>query len=259
MIISDKYKLAFVHIPKCGGTTVKLSMAALDDRGGLYSKVQIHPELGRMDYTHIPLRIMKRYFAEDFECVRTYRSYALCREPMDRFLSAVLQRIMVYDQARRRETLPRDALRAEIERVIGYLSEHDTIDNHRFIHFEKQCSFLFSDSEQVVDRIFRLCDMDRMFEEIAACTNLQIGRQAALNQSLYARNVAARFLVEKVWPIGRRLLPHRLAATRHRLKSYLFVPARQRLGDVLESSEAREFIERYYACDLELFHSLGPR
>jgi hypothetical protein len=259
MIISDRYKFAFIHIPKCGGTTVKHSLAGLDDRAGLYSMVHYHEALGYIDFTHLPLSVMKNHFAYDYDCVRKYRSFALCRDPTDRFLSALLQRIVLYGSGRR-EILSRKEIIRQLEEVISYLSNNPlyTIDDYRYIYFERQCRYVCLDGERIVDRVFRLNELDRLYEELRSYTGIQLTAESRKNQSLYARNAAVRFLAGKVWPIGRALLPDDGVATlRHRFRRYIYVPAQEQLRDIVRSQEIQDFIQEYYARDLELFHSLG--
>lgn len=256
MIISDRYKLAFVHIPKCGGSTVRHALAAIDDRPGLYDDVGHHEDLKHVDFKHLPLRLLKQNFSRDFQLIREYRAYGLCRDPSERFLSALLQRIMMYGHARR-ETLSRSEIAAQMDEVITYLSGREAVDDFRFIHFEKQYNFLYADGEQVVDRIYRLADIGRMSEDIAAYTGLEMGFETKRNESLHARNGAVQFAIDKLWPIGQRVLPTSVTNLRHHVKRYIYAPARENLGDIVGSVEVKRFIQSYYSQDIELFHSVG--
>ena len=50
MIISDRNKFVFIHIPKCAGTSIRSRVEHLDDRNGAYSsRLDEHPELGLLN------------------------------------------------------------------------------------------------------------------------------------------------------------------------------------------------------------------
>ena len=82
MIISDKEKFVFVHIPKCAGTSVRSRIEHLDDRSGAYSgRLEQHPELGLLNYVHLPLQTLSDHFPAEFECIKSYRSLAVLGIP----------------------------------------------------------------------------------------------------------------------------------------------------------------------------------
>ena len=97
MIVSDRHKFAFIHIPKCAGTTVRNRITPYDDLGGAHhERVEDHPVLGPTDFVHLPLYTLRDHFPEEFDKVRRYWSFAVLRNPKSRFFSAVAQRVRMY-------------------------------------------------------------------------------------------------------------------------------------------------------------------
>ena len=88
MIIDDEHRVAFVHIPKCGGTSVRNQLAAIDSCKGEFYGRRPHERLGLLDYCHIPLQTLAREFPTAYEKVGAYQSFAIVREPHARFASA---------------------------------------------------------------------------------------------------------------------------------------------------------------------------
>jgi hypothetical protein len=61
MIVSDRHRFVFIHIPKCAGTSVRNVLEGFDETGGRFNtRIADDPKFGRLDYTHLPLSIMAR-------------------------------------------------------------------------------------------------------------------------------------------------------------------------------------------------------
>src|SRR5690554_2986132 len=97
MIINDAHQFVFIHIPKCAGTAVRVRLGEFDSSGGAFSISKgFHTEIGELDMAHIPLPVLKRFFPEPYEKVRTYESFAIVRDPFQRFSSSLFQRLMMF-------------------------------------------------------------------------------------------------------------------------------------------------------------------
>src|SRR5215469_2320355 len=121
MIIDDEHRVAFVHIPKCGGTSVRRQLAALDSCRGFFYDRRDHDALGRLDYCHIPLAFLAAHFRDAFDKVAAYSAFALVRDPHSRFVSATFQRLALFGGVRRTTATASEALQ-EAERTIDWLS-----------------------------------------------------------------------------------------------------------------------------------------
>src|ERR1700756_1678559 len=93
MIINDPHEVVFVHVPKCGGTSIRLQLAEMDSYKGAFQYKGEHPDLGKIHYAHIPLQFLSAAFPDAFDKVSRYKSFALLRDPFDRFASATFQRL----------------------------------------------------------------------------------------------------------------------------------------------------------------------
>ena len=171
MIISDKHKFVFIHIPKCAGTSIRSQLQNFDDTGGAYtSKVALHGQLGLLDYVHIPLSIIREYFPAEYERLLAYQSFAVIRDPFERFPSSLAQHIRMYKKEDLRRLKDKD-LEKEIDEVINYLSDVDINTDPTFIHFEKQISFVDLDNEPVVKNVYRIDDIGLLLSDIGQLVN----------------------------------------------------------------------------------------
>ena len=92
MIISDTQKFIFLHIPKCGGTTVRNSLKKFDTRNDYYwmhvymnGATEKSPKL-QIDKAHMSLPIFKRLYPKDFELLNEYTVFAFSRNPIKRII-----------------------------------------------------------------------------------------------------------------------------------------------------------------------------
>ncbi len=152
MIISDQHRFAFVHVPKCGGSSVRVQLKRFDKYGGRFSRKTFHPELGFIDLSHLPLETLRDHFPEAFEEVRSYRSFAFVREPEARFFSAVRQRIGEFRRIPEPDITPGMALK-EAEAVIDHVAGAPHSLDAQYIHFRRQADYVFCGSEQVVRHV----------------------------------------------------------------------------------------------------------
>ena len=141
MIISDRNKFVFIHIPKCAGTSVRSRIEHLDDRNGAYSsRLDEHPELGLLNYVHIPLQTLKDQFPSEYVCVETYRSMAVMRDPSSRFVSSVSQYCNRYSDVEMRNHNIK-TLRKQVDKLIDAIEEQEVLNPGgrlpaKLIHFQ---------------------------------------------------------------------------------------------------------------------------
>ena len=64
LIISDRFGFAFVHIPKCAGSTVREQIRRIDPECFEMAGRRMHPDLGKIDAMHLPLDILRDHFPE---------------------------------------------------------------------------------------------------------------------------------------------------------------------------------------------------
>jgi hypothetical protein len=267
MIISNTHHFVFVHIPKCAGTTVRHALQVFDDCNGAHTdRVGKHPVLGNLDYVHIPLFTLRDHFKEEFKAVKDYWSFAVVRDPFTRFASSISQRMKMYsDQPMHRSNL--GDVSAAIDESIEYLSQQSP-SNHRlppeYIHFQKQIDYIELDGEQIVDSLYTLNDVDKLFKEVGqfmgcsiGCRSQVGGTQPRINQSIVFRNDLIRWAIETTRPLlnqSYRLLPE---GVKQRVRDQIYVPRDHRMKDLFTADHVQNFIQSYYTKDIALYKKIN--
>lgn len=264
MIISDKYKFCFIHIPKCAGTTVRKVLQQFDDTQGEFTRyVGRHEEIGMMDYVHIPLKILRKYFATEYAKVRKFQCLAVLRDPFSRFPSSLSQRVKMYGD-KPFKIMSKREIQKSIDEVINYLCKNGNLDMlaHDFIHFQKQCSYVFDKGEKLIDKLYTPNSLRIMFEDVEKLVNkkliesLDLSKQSANMSNVY-RSEIFKHCVSLFRPILSKPANFILSeALKQSIERYMCVARDHKMKDVFESDYVRSFIKEYYADDIELYTSL---
>jgi hypothetical protein len=269
MIISHTYRFAFIHIPKCAGTTVRNPLQIFDDTNGVYTRrVAEHPVLGNLDYVHIPLFGLKKYFEKEFMSVTDYWSFSIVRDPYARFASSVSQRLKMYSD------LPihkcgLTEVRKAIEESIDYLLQQPT-NNHllppEYIHFQKQIDYIELNGEQIVESLYTVNDVNLLLKDVEQRIGQTLGEGSRTansvpraNQSVVFRNNALRWMFETARPVTNKvglLLPDRF---KQGIRDKVYVPRDQRMKDLFTKDYVQDFIREYYAEDIALCEKVDNR
>lgn len=265
MIISDTHRVAFLHIPKCAGNSVRQVVQDLDETGGMYtSRTAEHPKLGWIDYAHIPLFVLKDHFPDEYRKLRTYSTYALVRDPYDRFPSSVAQHLGRFGPGPLRTLTPSQIAR-ELDRILTVLER--TLESRRYlpvqyIHFQRQTDFVFDRGERVVRHLFGVEELDRLLVALSQKVGRPLGSPGACdvirsNQTLVYRNQLGGIVSRRVEPLGRKLLPGSLVRRlEYRIRRRILVPWQRRPISAFHTPRVRSFVERYYADDIELHRTV---
>lgn len=263
MIISDRHRFVFVHIPKCAGSSVRKKLSTHDDWNGFFTGVHQHDELGRVDFVHLPLFVLDDHFPEVLSRVRRYWSAAIVRNPFERFGSSLAQHLFRYGDEPLQNLSIRD-VELEIRRVIDHLvqlPQKRYLLPPEYIYFQKQVDYLFLDKQLVVKSIYRMDDLDSLLGEIGRRLGGELDEVSERTaphekRSVIHRNEVLRRLLQISRPIhriGRRALPERIIT---QLRAVLFVPRDERLGELFRAEHVREFISNYYQEDIALWERL---
>jgi hypothetical protein len=262
LIINDQYKFVFIHIPKCAGTTLRKFL-------GRYNDWQIkgprfffeHPELGPFDYAHIPLFTLREYFAEEFEKLTNYWTFAVIRDPHTRFSSSVSQ-WFITTRSQPIYKYGLKEIKAEIESIISFLSAQPRKNYQlpaEYIHFQKQVDYLYLDGKQEVDTIYTVNDIEILLDDVSrrvGCDLLAGNHATALereNCAVVHRSEFMRHLVESSRPLSgilKIVLSDKMIQS---IRSSMYIPRDQRLYALFSANYVLDFIQDYYSEDLKLW------
>ncbi len=196
MIINDTYGFVFVHIPKCGGSTVKHVIRRYDQTDFPFMGVREHPVAGRLEYAHIPMEILQEHFAEEFSKIERYKAFALVREPRERFFSALSQNQRMFSGTELAAMNSDDIIR-ECEKICNYLNTLNGFCDPERIHFEKQSRYVEVDGKRIVDVVLPLQRIDLLIAMIGDVFHRKLKIGDPVNQTRMQRFELRKQFAEK--------------------------------------------------------------
>ncbi|HUD30180.1 MAG TPA: hypothetical protein VMQ93_15025 [Novosphingobium sp.] len=268
MLYIEDANLAFVHIPKNAGQSIRRAMADSGTLSFSAMATDLHeeesraaalmeaglniPGLGTVQPEHVPLTFLESHFPSTWATLAGARSFILARPPRDRFFSALLQRLREYHGF--------GAIRAdhpsvidEARRVCDWLAGRDGFCDMQFIHFSRQADYADLRGRRVVSAVFPIERTDLAARWVESETGLVLDvthDHARREPKKWASSIqpAARF-------IGRRLLPMPVKRAIYPLwmNSAAFANASGRYRDIDLGVDVEGFIRSYYACDTALY------
>jgi hypothetical protein len=198
----------------------------------------IHAELGRIHTKHLPLAVLRAHFPTLWHSFEQSRSFAMLRDPRDRFISAVFQRLREM-KGKGAADLDDAIITQEAESACEWLEQHEEVHELDYIHFSRQADFLLLDGKQIVERCFAI----ENFDDAAAWLRREFGF-AAETRRPKNRSVKAVTWLRPVAPALGRVY-----------KAALPLRWRQGLSPYWRRSgllKVEAFIDRYYRRDREL-------
>jgi hypothetical protein len=252
MLLSDELKFIFVHVPKCGGTSLRNS---LGDMPGVGNPIAV--PAAAMPFTndrnHLQMRHLKAYYPDTFAKFERYDSFAIARDPVSRFPSSLVQHHKMFHEGRF-EALSLGDVRDLTAQIVARLKAGDAAHDKRLIHFERQTSFTHLDDEQIVANVFRLNNLDGLAGEVARRTGYAIPSLNDTNKAHAFRSAPARALRLAVPRSAKAVLRRHLPLSAKRAIDRVFF--RPVLGDKMRDAiltpKVRAFIEDFYERDFEL-------
>lgn len=258
MIISDKHKFVFIHIPKCAGSSLRAFLKPFDEKT-IPNSLHEHIHFGQLDYAHIPLLILKDNFKTEYDKVRDYFSFAIMRDPFSRFPSALRQRLG-FHQNRKIHTMSKKEIRDEVDKSINLLEKHanDIMLPAELIHFQKQKSYIFCGDVRILDAVYDINNIAGMFSELEKKLGLKFSGDALsvkVNKSpmVYKNDLLRqldqstrmyRTIIFKFIPLG----------VKKALKKNFVVQPKDL--EIFNSSYVKSFIESFYKEDIKLYNDL---
>ena len=256
MIICEARNFGYVHIAKCAGSTIRHQLREFDDLDGRFFQTVAIDGVGRVNGNHLPLTTLARFFPDDLERLRQVTSYAIVRDPADRFVSGIAQR---FRSQLGRE--PSDAEREDIEEVVADVittmeADPDTLDRGH-VYFTRQASYIEMDGERIIDRIVPFERIDVLFDQLEADHGFSLNRESIWNPTVTYRYPAVTSGIKQLKDVAKRVLP---VSSYMRVRD-IAVPLLTRKGApkfaevVLRTSGVDRFVSSFYRRDAELHAS----
>lgn len=253
-VISDARRFAFVHIPKCAGSTVSSQLNPLDDQADAPKAPVIElPALGLVPFGHLTLAMLEAHFPERLRKIATYESFAICRDPHDRFRSAIAQRMKQHFSRALFEATPEE-VEAQVDDVIRQMRKTPAAPPIAYIHFTRQTDYTHLNGEQIVGNVYRLTDLQRMYERLEAHLGHPMLRELHNNQSVNIRYPMLRSSLMALNSLARRVLPLDVYAG---IKKTVKTAVRETAAEehvAFRSEKATDFVKEFYAEDFALWN-----
>lgn len=260
MIISDKYKFVFVHVPKCAGSYVRNAIIDFDDTDGLFTnRVDRHDQLGWIDYVHIPLFVLEKYFLLEYRKVCEYNSVAIIRNPEERFFSSVVQYLRNKGEKNFYQMDKVERFKC-IKCVVDWLrlNKHNRIFPPEYVHFMPQYLYVENNGKKIIDNLFTVEQVEKVFEMLSDIVGYQVVsvKDGFGNASLLYKNKCYMGACESLRPLY-NLMKNRLSKKIIcGIKRTVF---RRKIESDYESNEwewLRGFVLDYYEKDVLLWDDL---
>jgi len=262
MIISDKYKFVFVHIPKNAGTEVRSLIQRFDDTKGRFENpVECHPSLGTIDYAHLPLRILEKYFPEEYKKIINYKTFAIVRNPTVRFISSFSQHLRQTNQKPIHEITSKEQL-SELLRIIDWLKENDQLEilPSEYVHFTPQHKYIFNGNEEVIENLFLTTQIVDVAKFISDLTGETIAYKSSRKNPTYQyKNSIFRSVCESIRPlyrVSKKCIPE---ITLEWMRDAVYKKGSESYLQLLNDPTVEEFVHEFYKKDFELYETLQGR
>jgi len=254
VIVLEKQKLFFVHIPKTGGTSVRQKLTAISGQEDIYGgKVRQFDGIGSVNIGHATLRTLCDHMPNLFEKLKCYDSFAAVRNPMNRFRSAMYYRLSRFRNIDVVAGQP-FSMCDECAKVIEALDRHEGQLPRPFMHFQRQIDFVQMDGLQLVKHLYTLETLDALMREMGRRMGVDNATIGQYNRSLRLRVGKTHRVVRALNAVAKLVLPYRAY---HRLKAATVpIVAKQLNAPLTETGikqDQLDFLIRYYAADRALY------
>lgn len=257
MIISSKHRFAFIHIPKCAGSSVRSQLRTIGDTDMVFEKRYDHPALGAVHLAHLPLWAVRDHYPEQFKKLQEFQSFAICREPHERFQSAVHESLGERLYGKSDKERKKIAIKAAL-RIINTLSRSSRLVNKNQCIYIPQSHFIYLDGHQFIRNLYKIEDTYLLIREISSISGKKMQENIRHNQTLSFRIKSSESFLRRLSGGTRRVLPEgayvRLKKMGQRLavrnvpESALFLK---------ENDDIRQFVESFYKDDFLIYEKLN--
>lgn len=257
MIICPTQKFVFVHIPKCAGTSVRTQIVKCDPAFIEMGRTGTHPVLGKIDYGHIPLPLLREHFPDKYDYLLRLTSYAVVRDPLDRFGSSLRQMLWRYEK-RPMTLIPAAEVRDKALRAIERLAGEIDNPGPETIFFARQGSFVFDGATRVTQHLIPVGLLPAFIGYLARKTGTPMETGVRANQNVELKYKGIGKLAYGLNGFLRERLPtdlhSRIKDTALRLMASKKSAAEA--SGVLDIPEVQQFVTETYAGDIALYQAV---
>lgn len=207
MIICRDQGFVFIHIPKNAGSSIRNQIEHLDSYEGAFGRNKLHEAIGRYDAAHMPLDLVRDLYPEVLDEIRSLTSYAITREPVERFVSALAQRARQYHKISPDRL---DALTIDTDITDALSAAASTgVPDRKFIFFTPQWRYVDLDDQRVIDNLFTVDDLDALIKKLEVHIGSPLISEFHANRTVTFRHsgmerplTRAKDFAKKVLPLG---------------------------------------------------------
>ncbi|ARE42552.1 hypothetical protein RGUI_4235 (plasmid) [Rhodovulum sp. P5] len=253
MIISDEHNFCFIHIPKCGGSTIRDQIGDLDSLGGFFHGRTEEIPGGPHQKAHLPLHAIRDYFPEIFERISGLEKIVIVRDPEARFLSAMSQRARE-THGKFLDELTEAELRADFREIADHLKAHPALPSFDFRHFVRQSDFANLDGKLVVEHVVPLERISELVVFLSERTGRYMDSAYHSNQTVVIRNKTLQSSLLWVKELVKSVLPITVYGKIKEFGLSLFTDrgVAPHVLKALEKEGFRDFVTTFYADDYAL-------
>jgi hypothetical protein len=257
MIINDAHCFAFVHIPKCAGTSVRKQLEAYDKYAGAFDAKVAHPVLGNVHLAHLPLDVLREHYPTAFDEVFRYHSFAVLRDPIERFVSAIRQRLREFRHVPD-SLVTNDVVMREAQTVLDFLHQSPDTIALEYVHFVRQCRFVCLDGSQIIKTLCPVDDLSALARFVRHNMGIQFDPLAEHNISRSLRDPLVEKIVTFVRPVAVRLIAPQARAFiwSKMVRAGLYENARAANRHAAAVASLETAIEAFYSEDRKLFEAV---
>jgi hypothetical protein len=255
MIVCTEKQTAFLHIPKCAGQTVRRQIEHHHDVRPRFNGRWQRSDNIDADLAHLPFCLIRTDFPEAYEALKKCSVFALIRDPVDRFRSALAQHTKKF-QGSHISTLSEDKLRATVSDIIDELGSTGPLLPFRLAHFVRQSDMLPEHDEVHELHLYRFEKLPLMMGALGTRLGQELGSGYHDNRSTPIR---FEYLRQPLVMIASKLSPIVSKDTYQAIKRtalYLITDNSRSNINLYKEEWLLNFIYSYYKDDYKIFNSL---
>jgi hypothetical protein len=256
MIISRAHNFGFVHIPKCAGSTIRHQLRDIDDLQGAFFGNKTLPDGRIINGNHVPLFMLEEHYPEALHALQEVTSYAIIREPMDRFLSAMAQYLRRH--VREAGEMSKAEILAEAHKVIASVSDPSGPRATEHTIFYPQAEFVVLNGTQVVSNIIAVEHINHLFDRMETQHDLTVIRDKVWNPTVTYRIPGTSGPLKQIKNVARKYLPMKAYVSLREMAVTAFttkgVPKLQEV--LLGSPDVQHFVESFYSDAAALYQDV---